>query len=303
MPLQAREPSARRRRSSARKKQFGCRFRPGSNDYQLKDGGEDARRNESHQITRPTSYATEADFCRIFAEEMNRLYLLSFLLTADHTTAEKCFVSGLEDSRKGNPCFQGVGAILGAADDHSECDSNDPPAADPTAVRQVAAPKDSAKLSDDAVQRRSRPSLRLPAFERFAFVMSVLEGYSDQECSLLLGCTRGDVIAARIRALQQIGETAELHSRLVGIESKEQLRASSRLFNGKRVRPWLLRRNNGHFHNTMRMAMKTTVRTKRELFAIEHLALAAVALALLTTVACSTEQRSGSGARHAAARW
>src|SRR5579863_8500126 len=41
----------------------------------------------------------------------------------------------------------------------------------------------------------------LPAFERFAFVMSVLERYSDQECSLLLGCARGDVAEARTRAL------------------------------------------------------------------------------------------------------
>jgi DNA-directed RNA polymerase specialized sigma24 family protein len=43
----------------------------------------------------------------------------------------------------------------------------------------------------------------LAPFERFVFVMSVLEGYSDQECSILLDCTRKDVAEARIRALQQ----------------------------------------------------------------------------------------------------
>jgi hypothetical protein len=51
--------------------------------------------------------------------------------------------------------------------------------------------------------------LALPAFERFVFVMSVLEGYSDYNCSLLLACTRAEVTAARNRALRDIGVSAE----------------------------------------------------------------------------------------------
>jgi len=35
--------------------------------------------------------------------------------------------------------------------------------------------------------------IALASFERFVFVMSVLERYSDQECSLLLDCSRGEV--------------------------------------------------------------------------------------------------------------
>jgi hypothetical protein len=35
-------------------------------------------------------------------------------------------------------------------------------------------------------------------------VISVLEHYSEHECSILLGCSRRDVIAARLRAVQQI---------------------------------------------------------------------------------------------------
>jgi hypothetical protein len=42
--------------------------------------------------------------------------------------------------------------------------------------------------------------------------MSVLEDYSDQDCSALLGCTRRDVFAARTRALHQIGRLVELLS-------------------------------------------------------------------------------------------
>src|SRR5271166_4326506 len=53
-----------------------------------------------------TPYATSANFCRVFQEDMNGLYLLSFLLTADREKAEQCFVSGLEDSVEGSPVFK-----------------------------------------------------------------------------------------------------------------------------------------------------------------------------------------------------
>jgi hypothetical protein len=46
--------------------------------------------------------------------------------------------------------------------------------------------------------------LQLEPFERFVYVMSVLERFSNLDCSVLLGCARREVIAARIRALQQI---------------------------------------------------------------------------------------------------
>src|ERR1700733_14855859 len=59
---------------------------------------------EGKQITRP--YAGRDDFRRVFDQDMNSLYLLSFLLTADRDKAEQCFVSGLEDAVEGNPVFK-----------------------------------------------------------------------------------------------------------------------------------------------------------------------------------------------------
>jgi len=41
-------------------------------------------------------------------------------------------------------------------------------------------------------------------FERFVFVMSVLEGYSLRECSALLACRDQDVIAAKSLVLQRL---------------------------------------------------------------------------------------------------
>src|ERR1700688_2322541 len=53
-----------------------------------------------------TAYATSDDFCRIFSEEMNSLYLLGLLLTADAEKAERCFVAGIGASVEGNPVFR-----------------------------------------------------------------------------------------------------------------------------------------------------------------------------------------------------
>jgi len=51
-------------------------------------------------VTWPGGYATAADFCRIFKGEMKRLYLLAFLLTANHVKAESCFLAAFADAGK-----------------------------------------------------------------------------------------------------------------------------------------------------------------------------------------------------------
>src|ERR1700721_1750894 len=54
--------------------------------------------------------------------------------------------------------------------------------------------------------------LRLEHCERFVFVMSVLEKYSDQDCSVLLGCSRQDVGETRMRALRHLAEPDRLRT-------------------------------------------------------------------------------------------
>ncbi len=49
-------------------------------------------------------------------------------------------------------------------------------------------------------------------FEPFVFVMSVLEIYSDQDCSVLLGCSRQDVGETRMRALLHLAEPVRLRA-------------------------------------------------------------------------------------------
>lgn len=49
-------------------------------------------------------YATREEFLKIFEEDMNGLYQLSFLLTGDHQKGERCFVAGI-DALKRTGCL------------------------------------------------------------------------------------------------------------------------------------------------------------------------------------------------------
>lgn len=177
-----------------------------------------------------TLYATKSDFCRIFEQDMKSLYLLSLLLTADAPKAEQCFVSGLDDCADGNQVFKEWA--------HSWARR----AIIKNAIRLVA--PDGANLSPERNGSRRATNvfseqtrnelkvdmaalLELDAFERFAFVMSVLEGYSDRECALLLGCTRDTLIEARSRALQQVAQ-------LIGDEAESNVREAAQT-NGRSI--------------------------------------------------------------------
>ncbi len=161
----------------------------------------------ANQIARGQQYASSDDFQQIFQEDMSGLYLLSFLLTADREKAEQCFVSGLEDAVEGNRVFKDWArswarrAIIQNA--VTVINPRSPEASSVTRnINEAKLPAEQ-PVEIGAV-------LKLEPFERFVYVMSVLERYSDQHCSVLLGCARGEVSAARIRALQQIGNSLEL---------------------------------------------------------------------------------------------
>ncbi|MFZ0199625.1 MAG: hypothetical protein WB523_14120 [Candidatus Sulfotelmatobacter sp.] len=154
---------------------------------------------------------------------MNRLYLLSFLLTGDRTIAEQCFVGGLRIAKEGSQVFK------------EWAESWARRAIIQNAIRVVRPRKTTNPTHSMPVPGTGALTqhaeitgiVDLPAFERFAFVMSVLERYSDQECSLLLGCVRADVAAARTRALERLGKFADLHRKLVSIGSNQETRRDS----------------------------------------------------------------------------
>lgn len=175
----------------------------------------------------PIPYATKADFCQIFNEEMQSLYTLGFLLTADPETAEKCFVRGLEDSAEGNPVFKEWARSWA----RRTIIQNAIRAIRPHPSERSGSPNslpDRNALDLGTEQPEITAILRLEPFERFAFVMSVLERYSDQECSVLLGCTRRDLITARTRALSQTaGPVDSRTTQPVLAEADESIRRES----------------------------------------------------------------------------
>jgi hypothetical protein len=149
----------------------------------------------------------------VFAENMDNLHLLSFLLAADLAKAEECFVSGLEDCVEGTYVFrdwaqswarrtiiQDAIRMLAPRKNHSTV-ADAPSAA-------VTCSFGRTQDTDYAIAR----ILQLEHFERFIFVMSVLEKYSDQDCSVLLGCPRQDVGETRIRALLHLAEPQRLRT-------------------------------------------------------------------------------------------
>ena len=159
-------------------------------------------KNNQEAQEKAAAYATRRDFQEIFTENMAGLHLLAFLLTADADKAEQCFVAGLEDSIAGNSIFGQWARSWSKR------------AIIRNAIKMVATapgqpgplPKvDYAWARDPQSNALIMAVARLGAFERFVLVMTVLENYSVQECSLLLARPAAEVMAAKSQALRRLG--------------------------------------------------------------------------------------------------
>lgn len=152
------------------------------------------QRSEEHR-TKRTDYAMPVDFCQMFDDDLDHLYTLSLLLTADRQKAEQCLVAGLEDCLQGNPVFREWA--------HSWARRT----VVKNAIRMIS-PSPLRNETETAAAGIPEPDTlaaaitSLKPFDRFVYVLSVLEKYSDRECSMLLDCTVEKVIDARTRALQ-----------------------------------------------------------------------------------------------------
>jgi hypothetical protein len=146
-------------------------------------------------------YPGATDYAEIFIDQMNCLYLLAFLVTADMQVAERCFSKALDEYVENTCGFMewakqyGRRAVLRHA------------------VRIIRpAPKQAYSW---ALHRNARPLVpaahqpfaaitSLSAFERFVFVISVIEGLPEEECAALLNCRVEDVAIGRDMAREII---------------------------------------------------------------------------------------------------
>jgi DNA-directed RNA polymerase specialized sigma24 family protein len=180
-----------------------------------------ARSDEPKIVNFRTDYASRADFCEVLERDLKPLYLLAFLLTADHNKAEQCFIATVEQALDRPAVFKEfarswikrslINRAIGVV-----C----PTSASSTEIRDLWTTRESSAGGEDEINAVTQ----FPPLERFVFVMSILESYSDWECSLLIGCTTKDVAEARRRALRKISGSVGLiprvepqGSRFVGI--------------------------------------------------------------------------------------
>src|ERR1700731_4453983 len=156
-------------------------------------------------------YATREDFRRILSEDTDSLHRLSLLLTRDSVKAERCFVGGLEDCVAANLVFRDWARSWAKR------------AIIQNAIREMnPRPRQSNPASPtifvDMDQLSSGPGkyfeidavLGLEDHERFVFVMSVLEHYSEHDCAFLLRWSVSEVREARTRALKELADSPHM---------------------------------------------------------------------------------------------
>jgi len=157
-------------------------------------------------------YARREDFHTIFNEDLKELYQLSFLLTRDPAKAERCLVDGLEDCVTGNRVFREWArswakrtivrnAIRELNPRPSQ--SNSPLSGGIFSNNYQLSRDPGGHFEIDAV-------LRLADFDRFVFVMCVLEHYSEHDCALLLGCSTREIREGRTRALMELATSPHM---------------------------------------------------------------------------------------------
>jgi hypothetical protein len=162
----------------------------------------------SAEATLKTYNATIEMSRKLLTEGMSGLYLLSLLLTGNRKDARRCFVAGVARCVDGNRVFKkwatswARGIIVRSAIwiRSPHCG---PPGSEGSVLRSAT---DHTLSDNDIRYGRLASVLVLGDFERFVFVLSVLERYTDRECSVLLKSSLQEIEETRRRAVQHMTE-------------------------------------------------------------------------------------------------
>src|SRR5258707_14925385 len=119
-----------------------------------------------------SDYATHADFCAVFLRDLDRLSSLALILTGDEPSAERCFLAAFDSCAEGivfnesavrwsrrSVIKSAIGLMLPAPWNSSR----------PHLVGNRSDPNPEQDAALKCIEE-------LPPFDRFVFVMSVLEG-------------------------------------------------------------------------------------------------------------------------------
>jgi hypothetical protein len=154
--------------------------------------------NRNKAETLRAELATSTDFCRALTENMEHLYLLAFLLTANHGLAEQCLLAPMQEHLEQLTVFKEWAAVWTKHVVIQKAALIVFPERAQNGVRELWRP--------EPERRRFSPIdvvTELADIERFVFVLSMIEGYSDASCGNLLhrslGCVREAKTAALLR--------------------------------------------------------------------------------------------------------
>jgi hypothetical protein len=161
----------------------------------------------SNSVSKRGEYVGEEEFASTFEYEHEGLQKLAFLLTANAEMAGRCMRLAFCQCIASSSVFKGWALNWARL------------MIIRNAVILTMYPEGQVLASEDgdsnnaAIARISDPSIEevldLPAFERCAYVICVLECYSTKECALLLGRSPREVTQALDRVLNQEGQINE----------------------------------------------------------------------------------------------
>ena len=146
------------------------------------------------------------DVSRISSEDLNSLYQLSFLLTRDREKAERCFVVGIERLVRGNRAFNQWAHAWAKriVIENAIHEVNPRPRVMHFYSSAIVFPHGAQMSTPPGGHFELEAILALEDFERFVFVMSVLDHYSEHDGALFLDCSVLEIRKARTRALQKL---------------------------------------------------------------------------------------------------
>ena len=153
-------------------------------------------------------YATADDFQKFFAAEMNSMFRLALLLTAEPEEAERCLILAIRDCFFNQYVFKrwmrvwARRAVVRQAIRLAGASHSMPVTRHLDEAHACPGPAPIGELP--AQFEESAGILTLPAFERLVYVLTVLEQYPTTDCALLLCRSVSDVGAARSRAIEHI---------------------------------------------------------------------------------------------------
>jgi DNA-directed RNA polymerase specialized sigma24 family protein len=185
-----------------------------TNERQPLFGDEDMTKGSPIQVREQERdlYASHEDFRTIFNEDLKELYQLSFLLTRDPAKAERCLVSGLEDCITGNRVFREWARSWAKRIivQNAIRELRPRPSHSSSPLSGAIFPDVDQPLSGSGGHFEMDALLRLEDFERFVFIMCVLEHYSEHDCVLLLDCSAREIREARTRALKELMNSSQM---------------------------------------------------------------------------------------------